>query len=116
LTGDHRVTEDETVYAIFEDGGKQYKVSQGDQLLIELPELGEGQSDLTFDKVLMVGEGSDAKIGTPWVDGATVGAKILGAEKSKKITGIKFLRRKGFRKKWGHRQNYLRVEITGING
>jgi large subunit ribosomal protein L21 len=104
------------VYAIFEDGGKQYKVSQGDQLLIELPALKDNQSEITFDRVLMLGTGVDAKIGTPWVPDATVTAKIVQAEKAKKVTGMKFLRRKGLRKKFGHRQNYLRVEITGIAG
>ncbi len=65
------------MYAIIEDGGKQYKVSTGDMLLIELKELPEGQTDITFDKVLMLGEGADAKIGTPWVNGATVSAKVV---------------------------------------
>ena len=62
------------MYAIFEDGGKQYKVSQGDNLLIELHDLPEGSADITFDKVLMVGEGESARIGTPWVAGASVTA------------------------------------------
>lgn len=102
------------VYAIFEDGGKQYKVSAGDKLLVELKDLGEGQSDITFDKVLMVGDGADARIGTPWVAGATVKAKLLEQLKMPKVHGVKFRRRKGYMKRWGHRQNMLKIEIEKI--
>ncbi|MCK4341509.1 MAG: 50S ribosomal protein L21 [Phycisphaerae bacterium] len=103
------------MYAIFEDGGKQYKVSTGDKLLIEKKDLEEGQTELTFDKVLMVGEGEDAQIGTPWVAGATVTAKLVEQLKMPKIDGIKFRRRKGYMKRWGHRQKMLKVEIDTIN-
>ncbi len=103
------------MYAIFEDGGKQYKVTSGDKLLIELKELPEGQTEVTFDKVLMVGEGADARIGTPWVEGATVTAKVVEQLKTPKVRGVKFRRRKGYVKHWGHRQNMLKVEIAAIN-
>lgn len=103
------------MYAIIEDGGKQYKVSEGDSLLIERRDLDEGQQELTFDKVLMLGEGEDARIGTPWVDGATVTAKIHKELKAPKVIGIKFKRRKGYMKKFGHRQKLLRVAIEKIN-
>jgi large subunit ribosomal protein L21 len=103
------------VYAIFEDGGKQYKVSSGDKLLIELKDLPEGQTEVTFDKVLMVGEGADARIGTPWVEGATVTAKVVEQLKTPKVRGVKFRRRKGYVKHWGHRQQMLKVEIAAIN-
>jgi large subunit ribosomal protein L21 len=103
------------VYAIFEDGGKQYKVSSGDKLLIDTKDLPEGQTEVTFDKVLMVGEGADARIGTPWVEGATVTAKVLQQLKTPKIRGVKFRRRKGYVKHWGHRQNMLKVEIAAIH-
>lgn len=103
------------MYAIIEDGGKQYKVSTGDMLLIELKELPEGQTDITFDKVLMLGEGADAKIGTPWVEGATVSARVVQRLKTPKVRGVKFRRRKGYMKTWGHRQNMLKVEIGTIN-
>ncbi len=104
------------MYAIFEDGGKQYKVSTGDTLLIERQDLDDGQNELTFDKVLMLGEGEDAKVGTPWVDGATVTAKVVEELKMPKVHGIKFKRRKGHAKHWGHRQRMLRVEINQIKG
>ncbi|MCH8808094.1 MAG: 50S ribosomal protein L21 [Planctomycetes bacterium] len=103
------------MYAVFEDGGKQYKVSQGDALLIERRDLDEGQSEVVFDRVLMVGEGADAKIGTPWLDGANVTARVVHELKMPKIVGIKFKRRKGYMRKWGHRQKMLRVEINAIN-
>ena len=112
--GNHWV-EDGYVYAIFEDGGKQYKVSEGDALLIELCDLEEGQAQITFDKVLMVGEGADARVGTPWVKGATVTAKLVEELKTPKVVGIKFRRRKGYMKKFGHRQRMLKVAIEKIN-
>jgi large subunit ribosomal protein L21 len=103
------------VYAIFEDGGKQYKVSEGDALLIERRDLEEGQAEVVFDRVLMVGEGESARIGTPWVDGATVTARVVTETKLPKIDGVKFKRRKGYLKRWGHRQKALHVEISTIN-
>jgi len=103
------------VYAIFEDGGKQYKVSEGDALLIERRDLDEGQTEITFDKVLMVGEGEQARVGTPWVAGATVTAKVTQELKTPKVVGIKFKRRKGYMKKFGHRQQVLKVAIEKIN-
>ncbi len=103
------------MYAIVDDGGKQYKVSPGDALLIERRDLAEGQTELTFDKVLMVGEGAEARIGTPWVAGATVTAKLVEELKGPKVRGIKFRRRKGYKKRWGHRQAALKVEISAIN-
>ena len=103
------------MYAIFEDGGKQYKVSQGDNLLIERQDLDENQSEITFDRVLMVGEGENARVGTPWVVGATVTAKLIKELQTPKVTGIKFNRRKGYRRKFGHRQQMFRIEISAIN-
>jgi large subunit ribosomal protein L21 len=102
------------VYAVFEDGGKQYKVSEGDALLIERRDLDEGQAKITFDKVLMVGEGQDARIGTPWVTGATVNAKVTEELKTPKVVGVKFKRRKGYMKRFGHRQQMLKVAIEKI--
>ena len=104
------------MYAIIEDRGKQYKVSTGDMLLIDLQDLPEGQAEVTFDKVLMLGEGTDARIGTPWVSGATVTAKVVEELKLAKVRGVKFARRKGLYKRWGHRQRMLRVQIGAING
>jgi len=102
------------VYAVFEDGGKQYKVSEGDALLIERRDRDERKPKITFDKVLMVGEGQDARIGTPWVKGATVTAKVTEELKTPKVIGVKFKRRKGYMKRFGHRQQMLKVAIEKI--
>ncbi len=102
------------MYAIIEDGGKQYKVSPGDALLVELRELGS-ETSLAFDKVLMVGEGETARIGAPYVAGAKVRATLVRELQTPKVVGIKFNRRKGYRKKWGHRQRMLHVRIEAID-
>lgn len=104
------------MYAIFEDGGKQYKVKQGDVLLIERRESAEPGGEIVFDKVLMVGQGEESTIGTPWVEGASVTARVTHEIKTPKVTTIKFKRRKGYVLKQGHRQKMLRVEIGAING
>lgn len=103
------------MYAIFEDGGKQYKVNEGDRLLIELHDGVAPGQEVTFEQVLMVGEGQDARIGQPFVSGAKVTAAVVDQIKTPKVTGIVFRRRKGLRKKHGHRQNMLRVEIKSIS-
>lgn len=104
------------MYAIFEDGGRQYKVSEGDTLLVDLREVSDGRTEIVFDKVMLVGEGADARIGTPWVAGASVTATIVNeAQKMPKVTGIKFNRRKGYKKKWGHRQRMMNVVISRIS-
>lgn len=103
------------MYAIIEDGGKQYKISEGDALLIERRDLAEGQTEITFDKVLMVGAGDEARIGQPHVAGATVTARVEQELKTPKVVGILFRRRKGLKKKWGHRQRMLKVRIDKIH-
>ncbi|HSS65517.1 MAG TPA: 50S ribosomal protein L21, partial [Gammaproteobacteria bacterium] len=105
------------VYAIIEDSGTQIKVSPGDVLEVDpRSDLKENAKNLTFDRVLAVGDGeSAATVGTPYVEGATVKAEILDpAVKGEKIDVIKFKRRKGYRRKAGHRQPYLRVRIGDI--
>jgi large subunit ribosomal protein L21 len=102
------------MYAIIVTGGKQYKVSEGDTLFVEKIEAEEGAT-VTFDQVLMAGEGEDVKVGAPTVDGATVEAKVLKNGKAKKIYVFKMKRKKNERKKKGHRQPFTKVEITKIN-
>lgn len=103
------------MYAIIEDGGKQYRVSEGDALLIERRELPEGQTEIVFDTVLMVGQGADVRIGTPHVSGARVTARLEQEIKLPKVVGILFRRRKGLKKKFGHRQRALKVRIEKIH-
>lgn len=104
------------MYAIFEDKGKQFKVTTGDTILLDRPGESEGdQKTLTFDRVLLVSGDGPAKIGQPMVAGATVTADIVGEAKGKKVRTVKYARRKGFHKTIGHRQKYLSVKITAIN-
>ena len=102
------------MYAVIVTGGKQYKVSEGDTLFVEKLEVEEGSS-VTFDKVLMAGEGDDIKVGAPTLDGATVEEKVVKNGKAKKIYVFKMKRKKNERTKKGHRQPYTKVEITKIN-
>lgn len=102
------------MYAIIVTGGKQYKVSEGDTLFIEKLEAEEGAS-VTFDTVLLAGEGDAVKVGAPTVDGATVEAKVIKNGKAKKIYVFKMKRKKNERTKKGHRQPFTKVEITKIN-
>jgi len=104
------------VYAIIEDSGTQIKVRAGDEVDIDLRELEDGQKTLTFEKVLAIGDGREAaRIGLPYLSGAKVTASIVGDAVGPKIRGMKYKRRKGTRKAWGHRQDYLRVKIDGIH-
>ena len=102
------------MYAVIVTGGKQYKVSQGDTLFIEKLDAEEGAA-VTFDQVLLVGEGDDVKVGAPTVEGAKVEAKVVKNGKAKKIYVFKMKRKKNYRRKKGHRQPYTKVEITSIN-
>ena len=102
------------MYAIIEEGGKQFKVTSGDTIDIDRS-VKEGEKSLKLDRVLLVaGEGAP-KIGAPLVANATVSAEVIGPIKGPKIDIVKYKRRKGYYKKQGHRQPALRVRITGIN-
>ena len=102
------------MYAVIETCGKQYKVSEGDVVFIEKLGLEEGES-VKFDKVLAVG-GEKTAIGAPYVDGASVEAKVVANGKSKKIIVFKYKPKKGQKTKQGHRQPYTKVQIEKING
>lgn len=104
------------MYAIIEDSGTQIKVAEGEEIEVDIRDVGDSKS-LSFDRVLLVGDAgseADATVGAPYIDGASVEAEILGEFKDRKIDVVKFKRRKGYRRKTGHRQRYLRVKITGI--
>jgi large subunit ribosomal protein L21 len=101
------------MYAVVATGGKQYKVEEGDILRVEkLP--GDVGSEVAFDKVLVLSDGEDVKIGQPEVEGATVHGQILAQGKSKKIIVFKYKRRKRYRRKQGHRQPFTAVRIDRI--
>jgi len=101
-------------YAIIKTGGKQYKVSQGDNIDVEKLDLEVGES-ATFESVLLYADGEDIKVGNPLLDGATVTAEVVDQFRAKKVTAFKFKRRKGFQKKKGHRQHLTRLTIKSIS-
>lgn len=103
------------VYAVIETGGKQYKVSEGDIIFVEKLGAEEG-ADVTFDKVVAVGEGESLKLGTPYVAGATVTANVVKNGKAKKIYVFKYKSKKNEKTKTGHRQPYTKVQIKTIAG
>ncbi len=104
------------MYAIVEDGGKQYRVQKGDTIFIEDRKLPDDAKTIEFDQVLMLGEGKESKIGTPWVEGAKVLARLEGEVKGPKLEIVKYRRRKGYRLHKGHRQQHLKVTIESITG
>lgn len=103
------------MYAVIQTGGKQYRVTEGLKLKVEKLEAAEGDS-VELNKVLMVANGDDVKIGTPYVDGGKVTATVTSHGRGKKVKIIKFKRRKHHMKRQGHRQSYTELEITNIAG
>ena len=106
------------MYAIIEDSGSQLKISTGDVVDIDLRERPDG-NEIVFDRVLAIGdhESDDAaRIGRPYLDGASVKAEVLEEVRGEKIHVQKYKRRKGYRLKKGHRQGALRVKIGSIDG
>lgn len=102
-------------FAVIKTGGKQYKVAQDDILRIEKLEAAEGDT-ITFDSILMVGEGDKVKVGAPSVEGASVTAEVVSQMRDKKVIIFKKRRRHNSRRKNGHRQYLTVIKITGING
>ena len=101
------------MYAIIETGGKQIKVEAGQEIYVEKLN-GEAGDVITFDKVLFVG-GDDTKVGVPFVEGATVTAKVEKHGKQKKITVFKYKAKKNYHKKQGHRQQFTKLTVDAIN-
>ncbi len=101
------------MYAVIFSGGKQYRVKPGEILDIETLSHEVGET-VSFDKILMVGEGAEVTLGKPYLSGATVSATVLEHGRGDKIHIIKFRRRKHHRKWQGHRQNFTRVKILSI--
>ena len=101
------------MYAIFADGGRQYKVSEGQVLELDFRDSTAGEV-LTFDQVLAVSTDAGSKFGTPTVAGAKVEAEVIGVSQGPKITILKFRRRKNSRRKKGHRQLYTKVKVNKI--
>ena len=102
------------MYAIIEDSGTQFRVSEGDMLNVDLRELDEDAKEIEFDRVLLVSD-KKVKVGTPLVKGAKVVAEIVETEaKGPKLYVHHLRRRKASRRRTGHRQKYVRVRISKI--
>ena len=101
--------------AIIKTGGKQYRVKNGDTVRVEKLD-GEPGNSIEFDSVLLLGEGDDVKIGTPFVSGAKVTGEIVRQGKGPKLIVYKYRRRKNYRRKNGHRQAFTEIKITGVAG
>jgi len=101
------------MYAVVATGGKQYKVREGEVLRIEkIP--GEIGADVSFDKILMFSDGENVKIGQPVLEDVAVNGRIVSQGKAKKIIVFKYKRRKRYRRKQGHRQQFTAVQIDNI--
>ncbi len=103
------------MYAVIETGGKQYRVTEGQSIKVEKLDAEQG-SKIDLDKVLLVANGDDIKIGAPYVNGGKVTATVKAHGKGKKVMIVKFRRRKHHQKVQGHRQQFTELEITGIKG
>jgi len=103
------------MFAVIVSGGKQYRVQEGQTLKLEKL-AAEAGSSIEFDRVLLVGNGDDIKVGAPVVEGAKVAAEVVAHGRGEKVNIIKFRRRKHHMKRQGHRQWFTEVKITGISG
>jgi large subunit ribosomal protein L21 len=101
------------MYAVIESGGKQHRVEPGEKLKLEKLDVSAGDS-VTFEKVMLIGEGDDIQIGAPLVEGGKVTAEVVGHRRHAKINIIKMKRRKHYRRQGGHRQWFTEVEIKEI--
>ena len=102
------------MYAVIKTGGKQYRVTSGDKLKVEMLPADVG-SEVTFDQVLMVGGDGNMKVGAPLLSGASVKATVLAQGRGDKIRIFKMRRRKHYRKSQGHRQHFTEVQISNIS-
>jgi len=102
------------MYAVIQTGGKQYRVAEGDRLRVEKIASDAGQ-DIELDHVLLVADGENVRVGTPFIDGGKVRATVESHGRAKKVKIIKFRRRKHHLKRQGHRQWFTQLRITGID-
>ena len=103
------------MYAVIESGGKQHRVEPGEILKLEKLDVAEGET-VSFDNVMMIGEGENIQIGTPFVNGGAVTAEVIAHGRGDKVTVIKMRRRKHYRRQAGHRQYFTEVKIKDISG
>jgi large subunit ribosomal protein L21 len=101
------------MYAVVETGGTQVKVSEGE--IFRIPKIeAEAKRKISLDKVLMIVDGEEVKVGTPYLKGVKVEAEIVGSGKEEKVTVFKFKRRVKYRRKIGHRQPYTEIKVNSI--
>ncbi len=100
--------------AVIETGGKQYVVAEGDVLNIEKVDAIEKGSKITFDKILLTDDGSDTKVGAPYISGAKVSAELIEQGRADKVTVIRYRQKSRYFKKRGHRQPFTKVKITAL--
>ena len=103
------------MYAIIKTGGKQYKVSEGDEIIVEKLNVEEGAT-VTFEEVFAIVDGEDVKIGQPKVEGAKVTASVVKNGKGPKIRIFKYKHKTNYRRRMGHRQPFTKVKIEKIEG
>ena len=103
------------MYAVIKTGGKQYKVAPGDTVKVESLD-GDVGAQVSFEEVLLIGDGDKFTVGTPTVKGGKVSAEVVAHGRGDKIRIVKHRRRKHYHKEQGHRQNFTEVKITGITG
>jgi large subunit ribosomal protein L21 len=103
------------MFAVVVMGGQQYKVKEGDAVKVEKID-GDSGNAVRFDKILLIGTESGNKVGTPYVEGASVEGEILAQARHRKVLVFKYKRRKGYEKMHGHRQHFTKIRITKING
>ena len=101
-------------YAVIETGGKQYRVKKDDVVSVELIDGVEAGQSVKLGRVLALNDGTGLKVGVPEVEGAAVTAEVVEEYRAAKVVAFKKKRRKGYHRKVGHRQNLLKVKITGI--
>ena len=102
------------MFAVFESGGKQHRVSEGD--VVRLETLGGAPGDdIVFDRVMVVADGDDVEVGAPFVKDGKVKGEVLSQGRGRKIRVVKFKRRKNYLRRAGHRQGYTEVRITAIS-
>jgi large subunit ribosomal protein L21 len=102
------------MYADISTGGKQYKVAAGENVKVEQIAADVGQ-EVVIDKVLAVGQGADLKVGSPWIEGASVKATVVAHGRHPKVRIFKMRRRKHYQKHGGHRQGYTELAISAVN-
>ncbi len=107
------------MYAVFEQGSKQYKVAEGDCIQIDLTDISPEATTIELDKVLLISDENDVKVGTPYLEGAKVFASFKNTAeeavvKDKKLFSVNFRRRKNSKKRTGHRQRHLQITIDKI--